>query len=272
MKKKLLLFIALFSILFSAACDDEKQNTDSSKTVSSEQNVSSSDNSSENSSENSAKESQLLLMKTFGELWMSDNYYIDVNMTVEYDPDTVSASSSTDESDNKSDSSSGLKTVNYSYIIAVDRINGIAGLNMISDMGNSSELVKDKYIYNINHADKTYTKQLYNGTADDFGEGYTTKICLGLINNCEFVKSGKTTYKNYDVSFEQYSVKRSSEDESPSIGDTTITYYFDEDGKALAEIIQTNNGKTTFEFKSIYNSIIVKDILTIPEGYKEVSS
>ena len=207
-------------------------------------------------------------MKSFGELWMSDNYYIDVNMKVEYDSDAVDSSS-------EKETSSGIKTVNYSYIIAEDRLNQIAGLTMLSDMGSQYNLVKDNTIYTINPNDKTYTQKPYAGTADDFGQSYTTGVCLGIVNKCKFENTGKTTYKSQDVTFEKYSVILSSSVTSDSSGmaseNPTVTYYFNSSGIPVAEIFRTSSGTTTFEFNRISQNIEVKSILEIPDGYKDVT-
>ena len=186
-----------------------------------------------------------LLMKSFGELWMGEAYYIDVLMTQEYDPSKMNSGSS-------AESSGGIQTIKYDYIIAVDFENDIGGLIMISDVGNKCSLVKE----------------LYDGLAENFGEEFTVKRCLGIINNCTFVEKGDTTYKDAEVQYEKYTIKS----QMPGVSDPTITYYFDSTGKPLAEIVETESGKTTFEFRVVSNKIESSEILKIPDDYKEIAS
>ncbi len=234
-------------------------------------------------SENSVKElsdSDYLLMKSFGELWLSDQYYIDVKMKVEYDPSKLesaavpesktssgSESSSGTKSSSGSESSAGLTTVNYDYIIAVDNEANKAGLIMNSDKGSKCSVVKDNYLYEINHANKTYTKEPYSLNASDFGQNYTTRICLGLINKCSFQNTGNTVYNGKDVIFEKYNIENSK-----TSGQSVVTYYFEKNGKPVAEVYQTGSGMTTFEFRVVSKTILVKDILEVPADYKEVKS
>ncbi|MBR2176569.1 MAG: hypothetical protein IJ861_06470 [Clostridia bacterium] len=217
-------------------------------------------------------EEDKLLMSSFGELWMSDTYYIDVSMTVEYDPSAFDEAPEVQSSD---ESGNGLTTVQYDYIIAVDNTNNTAGLNMISSLGNQCSIVRDHEIYTINYADKTYTRQPYAGDASDFGESYTTGVCLGTINNCTFKNTGTTTYKDKTVTFEKYTLgstnESSASENSIGLGDVVVTYYFDSNGKPVAEFLQTSKGVTTFEFNVISDKIEVEDVLNIPEGFKDVS-
>lgn len=209
-------------------------------------------------SENSFDSSNSLLMKNFGALWMGDAYYIDVMMTQEYDPSKLSSA--------VSESSSELKTVNYDYIIAVDFQNNIAGLNMLSDVGNQSTLVKDNYIYEINHEKKTYTKKIYQGQAEDFGAEFTVKVCLGTVNNCTFIENGNTSFRDQNVKFEKYSVPS----QVPGIDGPVLTYYFDSSDKPVAETVELDGGTTTFIFRTVSSSIQTQAILNIPDGYEEV--
>lgn len=200
-----------------------------------------------------------LLMKSFGELWMGDAYYIDVLMTQEYDPSKLGSSAS-------SESSSQTVKINYDYIIAVDFENGTAGLIMMSDVGDKCSVVKNYEIYDINHKDKTYTKSLYDGTAEDFGEEFTIDRCLGIINNCTFVETGTTTYSGAEVQYEKYKLVS----QLPGSGNPDITYYFDSSGKPVAEVVETDAGKTTFEFRIVSNKIESSEILKLPSEYKEI--
>ncbi len=264
MKKRIFVFLITAIITASfTACSDKTAATSNSEQSS---NVSVSQSSQE-SKEDSVNATELLVMKSFGELWMSDNFYIDVNMKVEYDASSVESSQSSSDS-----SSSGLKTIRYSFIIAEDRVNMVAGLNMISDLGSRCEILKDNYLYTIDHTNRTYSKKLYEGTADDYGSEYTTKILLGSVNNCVFENTGKTTYNGADVTFEKFKVTPSDEGTvDPSLKEVYMTYYFDSNGIPVAQVINTANGTTTFEFNRISDKIEVTDIIEIPKDYKEVS-
>ena len=91
-------------------------------------------------------------------------------------------------------------------------------------------------------------------------------ICLGIINNCTLIDSGKTTYKEKEVKYEKYKV----ESQLDSVKDAEIIYYFDSSDKPVAEIVTTEIGKTTFEFRNVLNTIPVPEILEVPENYKEI--
>lgn len=239
------------------------------KTDQSEQSEQKSDNekTESNTSKNESSSQTNLVMKSFGELWMGDRYYIDVLMTQEYDSNKLgSVSEKTENSNDKSENDSTQKKVVYDYIIAVDFEKNVAGLNMFSDNGSKCTVVKDYKIYTINHSDKTYTCEPYNGLAENYGEQFTVNICLGIINNCTLINSGKTTYKEKEVKYEKYKV----ESQLDSVKDAEIIYYFDSSDKPVAEIVTTEIGKTTFEFRNVLNTIPVPEILEVPENYKEI--
>ena len=265
MKKRLLILFIASLMVASAACTAENKDEKESSVVSD----ASSQVSAESKTE-SISSTDYLLMKSFGELWMCDTFYIDVNMSVEYD-----AVFSGDVSSSSKASETSLQTrnrTNYSFIIAVDRVNEIAGLNMMSDLGNQSLLLKDKYLYSIDHNSKTYTKKLYSGSADDFGSEYTTKILLGSVNNCVFEERGTTSFGEQQVTFEKYRVTASDTGSvNSSLGKVYTTYYFDSKQIPVAQIVETDTGKTTFTFNRISEQIVVPDILEIPEDYKEIS-
>lgn len=201
-----------------------------------------------------------LLMKTFGELWMGDAYYIDVAMTQEYDPSKFKSSAASESSD-------GTVKVVYDYIIAVDFENDQAGVVMMSDVGNQCCVYKDHEVYTIDHRSKTYTHSAYDGIAENFGEEYTVKRCLGIINNCTFVESGTAKFNNTDVKYEKYNLTS----QLSGASDPVLTYYFDYSDTPVAEVLETDTGKTTFEFHRISQSIEAKDILAVPSDYKDVT-
>ncbi len=273
MKKKPLILVSaiLISLLLTGCGESTSQESSSESKASSSV-------SSEASKENSVKESELLLMKSFGELWMSDNFYIDVVMTTRYDPASMKTESSAGTSASSAESSgsddSGIVTVKYSYIIEADRVNEIAALNMISERGNQCTVVKDNRIYNIDHNTKTYTHTPFEGTATEYAENFTTKVCLGTVNNCTFQSTGKTQYEGKNVTFERYKLDASSAENMTGQGiqgDTYVEYYFDSLGKPVAEVVQTNSGNITFDFVKISDSLEVKEMLEIPEGYKDAT-
>ena len=280
MKKNIFLILLSIVLIIVSGCSnsDDKKTDDKaseitsavSETEKSEQSEQSSDGSSTESkaSENETSSQTNLVMKNFGELWMGDQYYIDVLMTQEYDATKLGTSSQSSEiSSESSDDGSTQKKVVYDYIIAVDFEKNIAGLNMFSDNGSKSTVVKDYQIYNINHADKTYTHTLYNGLAEDYGEEFTVNICLGIINNCTLTDSGKTTYKDKEVKYEKYTV----ESQLATMKDPEIVYYFDSSDKPVAEIVTTEAGKTTFDFRTVSATIPVSEILEVPSDYKDVT-
>ena len=269
MKRSLILLLSFISLITFTSCSPETE--DSSQESGEKTSIVSGKS---ESSVNELSDSDYLLMKSFGELWMSDQYYIDVKMKVEYDPsklesNAVPESETASETDlsSVSDSSSGLTTVNYDYIIAVDNESNKAGLIMNSDKGSKCSVVKDNYLYEINHANKTYTKELYTLNASDFGQNHTTRVCLGLINKCSFQNTGNTVYNGKDVIFEKYKL-----DSSNNSGQSFVTYYFEKSGKPVAEVYQRDNGMSTFEFRVISKTILVKDILEVPSDYKEVKT
>lgn len=271
MKRKILIPVSVLviSMLISGCANGE---TETSSSVSSQP---SSSVSSDVSEDNSVKESELLLMKSFGELWMSDNFYIDVIMTTRYDPSAVSNAvpdTSAVSSGSADTSDSGIVSVRYSYIIEADRVNDVAALNMISDRGNLCTIVRDNRIYTIDHSTKTYTSTPYEGTATDYAGNYTTKVCLGAVNNCTFRSTGQTQYEGKNVTFERYKldITPSEDGLSPGIqGDTYVEYYFDSLGIPVAEVVQSSSGSITFDFVKISDKLEIGDMLEIPKDYKE---
>lgn len=262
MKKIFGLMLAV--VLAFSACSSEQSNGQDSSEASSPSSQTGPDYINE---ESSAAESAVssssdskLLMKTFGELWMGDAYYIDVAMTQEYDPSKLSSSAASESSD-------GTVKVVYDYIIAVDFENDQAGVVMMSDVGNQCCVYKDHELYTIDHSSKTYTHSVYDGIAENFGEEYTVKCCLGVINNCTFVESGTAKFKNADVKYEKYNLTS----QLSGASDPVLTYYFDYSDQPVAEVLETDTGKTTFEFHRISQSIEAKDILTVPSDYKDVT-
>lgn len=208
-------------------------------------------------------EGQRLLMKTFGELWMGTAYYIEVTMTSEFDANVVGGG--------ESSAGDGYTKKQYNYIIAVDAESDTAGLNMISEEGTLSSIVKDNTLYTIDHAKKTYTTEPYGYDAIKYGEQFTTNITLGMINKLTFQSTGNTTYGGESVTFEKYKVDTSEADAGGAkLGDTDITYYFsNETGKPVAEIVKSSQGVTTFDIHTISGKIEVPEILEIPTGYTE---
>lgn len=288
MKKIFVSALILMLCLTAAGCggsgNDNNSSTDSTSSAVSEQsgnaeqqasqdqkNESSADASSDGASDASIEGSSdtseesrdygnNLVMKSFGELWMGDEYYIDVMMTSEYDPSKLASASE--------GTSGETKTAHYDYIIAVDFANNKAGLNMISDNGATCYVIKNGRLYDIDHSTKTYTEELYGGQAENFGEEFTVKRCLGTINNCTLIDSGTTEYEGNQVKFEKYTL--ASQD--PAYKDPEIIYYFAMNGKPVAEIVTTEAGKTTFVFRTVSGTIPVEDILEIPAGYTKVDS
>ena len=271
MKKQLLLVLAAVFLMTCAGCGNEESGehkesadasgTSTSQTVSTDgQSEDKTSAASQNSQTSQASQSDgVLLMKSFGELWMGDAYYIDVMMTQEYDPSKLTSAAS--------ESSSSLKKVTYDYVIAVDFENNMAGLIMMSDRGSQCNVVKDHELYTINHTDKTYTHSLYDGEAEDFGEEFTVQRCLGIINNCTFVESGTSSYNNVPLQYEKYTLKS----QLAGVKDPDITYFFSTTGQPVAELVETESGTTTFEFRKVSNKIEVADMLSVPSDYKDVS-
>ena len=74
------------------------------------------------------------------------------------------------------------------------------------------------------------------------------------------------------MTFEKYRVTASDTGSvNSSLGKVYTTYYFDSKQIPVAQIVETDTGKTTFTFNRISEQIVVPDILEIPEDYKEIS-
>ena len=264
MKRIFVLFAAIL-LTFTACTQDGGVSSSESSAQSSSASSAAPDyinsSSPESSKESSASDGELL-MKSFGELWMGDAYYIDVLLTQEYDSSKLGTSSSSEGNNSE------VKTVSYDYIIAVDFENNTAGLVMQSDVGEQVSVIKDHELYLINPSEKTYTHELYEGEAEDFGEEFTVKRCLGIINNGTFVEDGETKYNDKDVKYEKYTLAS----QVPEIADPVITYYFDYAGKPVAEVVETETGKSTFDFRTVSQSIEAKSILEIPKGYTDATA
>ncbi len=247
--------------------DNEKKEEESSA-------VSDIENSKEESSKETSEASRPvtgnLLENSFGKLWKSKTYYVDVKMTVE-------AYGESTESDESVEDTAESQFYIYDYIIAVDSENALAGLNMIkSDSTYSHYVIKNNYSYDIDDSAGIYTVSPYPDGEVYFAEQYTTDICLGMTDYLVLEDSGSAKYsvssdaEEEDVQFEKYKVTTTSEASGSILGDATVTYYF-KDGVPYAEVMKTAKGQTTFEFRTVSNKIETEEIFEIPEDYTSVS-
>ena len=192
-----------------------------------------------------------LFQNSFGKLRNSNSCYINVKMTVE----TFSVSS--DNTD------SGL--TDYEYAIALDKKKKIAALSFNSF---ARCVVKNKQSYTINDDSETCTISSYTLGEEYFAEQYTADIYLGMADNMTFSESGTTHYQlssesdSSEVQYEKYQLSH-SENSSDNI---TVTYYF-KASRPYAEIMETTNGKTIFEFVAVTDQIEDEKIFDIPDNY-----
>ena len=144
--------------------------------------------------------------------------------------------------------------------------------NIISDRGNLWSIYSKGRVYTLYPSSETYVRDTYPGDAVNFGEEYTIKLLLGIINTLSFKNTGKTTYNGQEVTFEKYraDLGGNSADIS-SLGDVEVTYYFDENEKPVAEIVRTSVGVTTFNFNVVSSKIESDSVMTIPDNYTELT-
>lgn len=270
MKKiPILLLSAILAVSFTGCQifqSNEEENKEETSVESNAEN--SGTQSSQEASEESEQTTGNLLANSFGKLWKSKKYYIDVKMTVE----VYGESDSSGETSQKSESSFYV----YDYIIAVDSDNALAGLNMIkSDNSFNHCVIKNNYSYDIDDTSESYTVSPYPDGEVYFAEQYTTDICLGMTDYLVLEDSGSAKYNASsdssaeDVQFEKYKVTSTSEASGSILGDATVTYYF-KNGGPYAEVMKTAKGQTTFEFRKVSNKIETEDIFKIPENYQKV--
>lgn len=245
MMKRMLLVVMILLLAVSAGCmvkSDEESSQNVSEIVESSEEVS------------VKKDIGELLENTFIRLWESDKIYIDVKMTVQEN------GQSTDESD-KSE-----KSV-YQYIIAADKKQKLAMLNMEqSDDSKVHYVINGNKIYDINDDEKSYQLIDYEDTIEDFIKAYTKNMNLGISESMVLSESGTTKFDGKEnIEFEKYNVSVS--DNTSKI---TITYYF-KDGQPYAEVMQSDRGKTTFMFQTVSDKISNAEIFKVSSEYSDAT-
>lgn len=246
--KKVLSILTLAAILFSlTACssgDGDQSSGDNSGSAS------------DQSSAASGVKEPTRLEKSFGELYGKDEYYISTEIS-------VSSASSPDE------------VSKYELVLAADKKNNAAMMKMKPSQGERMYIIiRDGFSYNINEETGEYTEQLFTSDVEAFTAAYTTELYLGINENLDLLGTGTEEVavdgsgKKQELYYEKYSMK--SEDEEPSDDSVTVTYYFDGSTPKM-EVMESKNGKTTFLFKEISDSIKDRSVFDVPNKTDESS-
>ena len=204
------------------------------------------------------------LFSSFGKIWGSDTYYLDVGMTVE-------GLSTTNEEGSVELSN---KTNYYRFQIAIDKEKSCAFLKMSMPDNTTGHLViKDGKCYNLADDEKTYQSQTYPEDINTFGKRYTTDGFLGVINNLQLSQSGKESIRmpneneSFDADYEKYNYIPADSAQG-SGASATVCYYFRND-EPCVEVFDTDRGRTTFVFYKVSTDIPDRTVFDIPADYHE---
>ena len=208
------------------------------------------------------------LQNSFEKLWDSTSYEMEVTMLVESHEDRTSR---TDDSGTEADG-----TMRYHYQVAVDQNSDRAMLLMEMPDGTTGHLLIDNRVcYKLDDAAKTYEQQTYPYNAYSFGQLYTTELFLGMTDFLQLCDSGSrevelTELKKQTLDFESYRFTP-GEEVSEALQDMTVTYYFRSD-IPVCEVVETEQGKTTFLFDYISDKVEDVSVFEIPADYSEVKT
>lgn len=263
------MLIGMTLLISAGACSSD------TKTESSEESeaVSASSDSSEDTTQESSDTAPVsrLLDQTFGKLWNNPTYWITADMIVET------------EVFGASDTSENTPAVSaYHYTVTVDRKQNRGMVNMTyPDQSNVHLIIKGGQLYDINDKDKVYSTQTFEEPLGTFGEAWTTKLSLGVTENLVYQSGGAANFtdpltsETTEVTYETYCLSSvssiASDDSSDGSDEMTFTYYF-KDQQPIAEVMQTRQGKTTFLFREIYDSVSDQSVFLIDKEYQEIMS
>ncbi len=194
--------------------------------------------------ESKAKTIGTLLGNSFKRLYESGNYYIDAYMiTDKY-------------GDNKSE---------FTTTVACDaKKNRLYAVTKQQDEVSGHILLCDNKRYIIDDENMSYTVSEQTDSARSLGKTYTTGIYMGLYENLILQKTEKKEYtyssqnKKEMLTCEVYS--SGTPDEK---NDISVSYYFS-GAIPAAEIIETKNGTTVFEFNTVSESAPDESIFDLP--------
>jgi len=144
------------------------------------------------------------------------------------------------------------KTIKSETEMAVDGSNIL--MKTATDGINTRMIIKDKTIYVLNDAEKTY----YKMTISDTGSGTTSSVKDEKIDTSgiTYAGKGKAELNGKEMDYEEYKTDKG-----------TIRYYFD-NKKLYAIIIKSGEIETTLVIIELSNKVSA-DMFEIPTGYTE---
>ena len=144
------------------------------------------------------------------------------------------------------------KTIKSESEMAVDGSSIL--MKTASDGINTHMLIKDKSIYVLNDAEKTY----YKMTISDTGSGTTSSVKDQKIDTSGIIYAGKgkAELNGKEMDYEEYKTDKG-----------TIRYYFD-NKKLYAIVIKSDKMETTMLIVELSNKVSA-DMFEIPTGYTE---
>lgn len=223
MKKMLaILYAVIFILGIFAGCSGNTTNTNSNTTT----------NTTDSSGTSQTQTKSDLLSTSYAEIMKSGKYFMHYTTKTTVEGQTIEA----DTQMATDGSSMSMKTV----------ANGI----------NTHMIIKDKTVYVLNDADKTY----YKMTISDTGSGTTSSVTDEKIDTSGivYVGKGKAEFNGKVLDYEEYKTDQG-----------TIRYYFD-NGKLYAMVFKTEKTETVMLIIELSDKATA-DMFEIPAGYTEGS-
>ncbi len=250
MKRNLTFMLLAVICLSLSACSPSAEPEQSSETESSVVST--------QESEQSKAPTNELLQNSFGKLLVGKDYSISIKMTVV----TFSDSSSDEDT-----------SVDYTYDLIVNGSKSRAYLLMRQDKEIKGHyIIKDKKLYDLNDENAEYKISPYDNDVANFGKRFTTGIYLGISETLTVQENGTAAYtstnkvKTDHLQYEKYTINSTN---NQPMEQTTVTYYF-KDKTPIAEVLETENGKTIFEFTQLSDKATDDTVYTIPDEYYEI--
>lgn len=115
-------------------------------------------------------------------------------------------------------------------------------------------IIRDKTVYVLNDADKTY----YKMTISDTGSGTTSSVADEKVDTAGmvYVSKGKAELNGKEMDYEEYKTDQG-----------TVRYYFD-NGKLYAVVTKTEKTETVMQIIELSDKVTA-DMFEIPAGYTE---
>lgn len=239
--KRLICIAAALCLLTACSTGDNDQSSGKSSLPDERRVQSDSEQSKQESKE---KTIGTLLENSFKRLYESGSYYIDAYIIT----------------DKYGDNKSELTTT-----VACDaKKNRLSAVTKQQDEVSGHILLSDNKRYIIDDENMSYTVSEQTDSAQNIGKTYTTGIYMGLYENLILQETKKKEYtyssenKKEMLDCEVYS--SGTPDEK---NDISVIYYFS-GAVPAAEIIETKNGTTVFEFNAVSEAAPDESIFDLP--------